>query len=174
MKTRKLYALAVFLFLLPQKALAHCPLCTAGAAVAAGGALWLGVKASVIGLFVGAFAVSLGWWIGKSIKKEYLPFQKQLLIALSFALTVVPLVPILQPVSAFYLDIAGEYGSLLNRTYVINLFLVGSLIGAFIVCISPWISKKLTHLRNDKMLPFQGITLTFTLLLLISLFLQWG
>ncbi len=159
-------------FLIPRSAFAHCPLCTAGAAIAAGGALWLGVKASVIGLFIGAFAVSLGWWIGKKIKKQYIPLQKTLIIVLSFLTTILPLVPLISPVTPFYLDLGGSYGSLFNRTYVINLFLFGSIVGGAIVCMIPALSQRITKWRNGKMIPFQGITLTFTLLILVTFLLQ--
>ncbi len=151
---------------------AHCPLCTAGAAIAAGGALWLGVKAQVIGLFVGAFAVSLGWWISNLLKKQYIPHQKAVLILVSFLTTVLPLLPIMTPLYPVYVSIAGDYGSLLNRTYATNLFLFGSIIGGLIVSSTPWLSSKLTHLRNGKQLPFQGIALTFLLLIVISAIIQ--
>ena len=144
MNKKFVFSLFVFLFLLAEKAFAHCPLCTAGAAVAAGGAAWLGVDHVVIGLFIGAFAASTGWWISNIIKKKYVPFQKTLLIIISFASIVLPILPLMSGIRPYYLSIAGEYGSLLNRTYIINLFFIGSLIGGLIVCITPRLSKKIT------------------------------
>src|SRR3989344_7835140 len=99
---------------------AHCPLCTAGVAAAAGGALWLGVQKAVVGLFVGAFAVSTGWWVSKLVKKQYVPRQKAVIIVLSFLLTVLPLYSLLSDVYPLYITWGGEYGSLFNRTYVLN------------------------------------------------------
>ena len=101
MRLKKLLALALFPNLLFIKSVyAHCPLCTAGAAVAAGGAAWLGISKAAIGIFIGAFAVSTGWWASNLL--------------------------------------------------------------------TPWLSKKITELRNGKMLPYQGIMLTFALLVILS------
>jgi len=167
MNKKFVFSLFVFLFLLAEKAFAHCPLCTAGAAVAAGGAAWLGVDHVVIGLFIGAFAASTGWWISNIIKKKYVPFQKTLLIIISFASIVLPILPLMSGIRPYYLSIAGEYGSLLNRTYIINLFFIGSLIGGLIVCITPRLSKKITETRG-KTVAFQGTLLTLALLILVG------
>ena len=165
--------LAFFPFsLLIESAHAHCPLCTAGAAAAAGGAAWLGVNNAAIGVFIGAFAVSMGWWISSLIKKRYMPFQRQSIIAISFATTVPPLMPVMKGIYPVLISIAGDYGSLLNRTYLINAFLMGSIIGAFIVSITPWLSKKITDACKGKTLPYQGITLTFGLLAIAGISLQ--
>src|SRR3989338_5154840 len=158
--------------LLIESVYAHCPLCTAGAAVAAGGAAWLGVNNAAIGVFIGAFAVSMGWWISNLIKKKYIPFQRQLIIALSFATTIPHLMPIMKGIYPILIPIAGDYGSLLNRTYLINAFLMGSIIGGFIVSITPWLSKKITDACKGKTLPYQGITLTFGLLAIAGILLQ--
>lgn len=151
---------------------AHCPLCTIGAAAAAGGAAYLGVHGIVIGLFMGAFAVSIGWWVSGLIKKQYFKYQKQAIILLSFLTTVFPMLAILSDVQPFLVSMSGSYGSLLNRTYLIDLFILGSLIGGFIVSITPMLSKKLSGLREGKMMPYQGIILTFGLLIIIGVVLQ--
>jgi len=163
------------LFFLPffiKSVNAHCPLCTAGAAVAAGGAAWLGVNNAAIGVFIGAFAVSMGWWVSNLIKKKYVPFQRQLIIAISFLTTIPPLMPIMKGIYPILISIVGAYGSLLNRTYLINAFLMGSIIGGFIVSITPWLSKKITDACKGKTLPYQGITLTFGLLAIAGILLQ--
>ena len=173
MKLKKFLGLPLFLVLM-QSAYAHCPLCTAGAAAAAGGAAWLGVSKIVIGVFIGAFAVSVGWWVSTLIKKQYVPFQRPLIILFSFVTTVFPLLS-LEVMRSNYpvlLSFFGDYGSLLNRTYILNLFLVGSILGGFIVSITPWLSKKITIVRNGKMLPYQGILLTFLLLIISSAIIE--
>ena len=93
MGLKKLIAFFPFLLLM-QSAYAHCPLCTAGAAFAAGGAAWIGISKAAIGIFIGAFAVSTGWWASNLLKKKYIPFQKPLLILFSFAATIIPLIPL--------------------------------------------------------------------------------
>lgn len=167
MGLKKLIAFFPFLLLM-QSAYAHCPLCTAGAAFAAGGAAWLGISKAVIGVFIGAFAVSTGWWVSNLLKKKYVPFQKPLIILISFITTIWPLMPLMESTYPIYISWIGDYGSLLNRTYLFSMFLVGSILGGFIVCITPWLSKKITEFRNGKMIPYQGITLTFALLAILS------
>src|SRR3989338_6146090 len=94
-----------------RSALAHCPLCTMGIAAAAGGAAYLGVDKAAIALFVGAFAVSTGWWIARKIKRKVIPFQMTGIILLSFLLTIIPLLPLLDRIYPIYISVAGDYGS---------------------------------------------------------------
>jgi len=149
--------LILFLFTNVNYVSAHCPLCTAGALVAAGGAAYFGVSNLIIGLFIGAFAVSIGWWVSKLIKKQYIPYQRLIIIALSFITTVLPLLSTLKEFYPWYISIIGGYGSLLNRTYLINLFLIGSIIGGVIVLLTPFISNLITKLRKGRILPFQAV-----------------
>ncbi len=169
MELKKFLSLPLFLVLM-QSAYAHCPLCTVGAAAAAGGAAWMGVSKIGIGIFIGAFAVSIGWWVSNLIKQKYVPFQRLLIILLSFVTTIFPLLSLEVMRSNYPLLVSffGDYGSLFNRTYILNLFFIGSVIGGFIVSITPWLSNKITILRNGKMIPFQGILLTFALLIVFS------
>lgn len=160
-------------FILLESVSAHCPLCTAGAAVAAGGALWLGVSKVVVSLFLGAFAVSTGWWVSNMIKKKYIPLQKQLLILASFLLTMIPILPMMTSIQPLYISWAGDYGSWLNRTYVLDMSLYSSIFGGLLVCIMPSISKRITNLRN-KTLPFQGVILTLLLLLIVGVAIQFA
>ncbi|HLC97400.1 MAG TPA: hypothetical protein VJC21_01305 [Candidatus Nanoarchaeia archaeon] len=155
-----------------RSALAHCPLCTMGVAAAAGGAAYLGIDKAIIALFVGAFAVSTGWWVGKKIKKRIIPFQLAAIVVLSFLLTVVPLLPLLERIYPLYISWTGDYGSMLNRTYVLNLSWFTSALGGVIVGIAPWLSKKVSVLRNEKIIPFQGVLLTIGLLLVFGVLLQ--
>ena len=162
----------IFLILIPA-AMAHCPLCTMGAAVAAGGAAWLGVGQAAIGVFMGAFAISMGLWFGRVIKKRFnIRYLDIVLAVISYVTTIFPLLIIMKdfrPVSIF---ITGDYGSLLNSTYLVNLFVTGSLIGAAIMFITPTLSKKISELREGRMIPYQGIALTFFLLIVSGAILE--
>ena len=149
---------------------AHCPLCTIGAAAAAGGAAYFGVNQAAIGVFIGAFAVSTGWWVSRMLK-EYVPRQRELLIGLSFLLTIIPIMAILTDFTPIYVSLIGQYGGLLNRTYLLNLFLVGSIVGGAVVCMAPWVSERVTQLRGRR-IPYQGVTLTFLLLFMTAGVLQ--
>ena len=147
--------------------MAHCPLCTIGAGAAAAGAVWLGVSKVVVALFVGAFAMSMGMWFSKIPKKRYVPFQKTLIVALIFLTTVLPLLPIFKAIGPLYLPFIGDYG----LTYAINYSLISSLFGGMLVFISPFLSKKINEKRGKSM-PFQGMILTLSLLLIIGALIQ--
>jgi hypothetical protein len=149
---------------------AHCPLCTVGAGAAAGAAVWLGVSKVVVALFIGAFAMSMGMWFARVLdkKKRYIPFQYSIIVISVFLLTVWPLIPIVKAIGPLYLSFIGEYG----KTYAINYSLVSSLLGGGIVLTTPKISRKITKLRDGKMLPFQGILITFLLLIITGGFIQ--
>ena len=165
--------LILVIALFAPSVLAHCPLCTVGAAAAAGGAAYLGVNQAAIGIFIGAFAVSMGWWFSNLIKKK-IHFKRSGLIAFSFATTIFPLLPLFKDFHPLYISFLGfSYGSFLNRVYLINLFLVGAIVGGFIVSIAPLLSNKITKLRNGKMMPYQGMVLMALMLIVSSLLLQF-
>ncbi|PJC37053.1 hypothetical protein CO046_02595 [Candidatus Peregrinibacteria bacterium CG_4_9_14_0_2_um_filter_53_11] len=151
----------------PRIALAHCPLCTAGAGAAAVAASYLGVGALSIGIFIGAFAVAIGLWFSTFLTRRFgvrFPFQKTLLGLASLLLTVIPLMPLIPEYSSFYLSWTGDYGSLLNRTYAVNSMLLGSFLGALMMTLSPTLSRTVSRLRKSRTIPFQGIILTFLML----------
>ena len=165
---RKLIILTIsvlFLIIFTTEVSAHCPLCTMGAGAAAAGAVWLGVQKAAVAVLIGGFAMSMGMWFSRLVKKKYIPYQKTLIIALVFLLTVTPLLPIIGQTQGFYLSLGGDYGSLTNRTYVFNMSLITSLLGGAIVFVAPSLSNKITKKRMGKIIPFQGIILTLVLLI---------
>ena len=151
---------------------AHCPLCTVTAGVAAAGGVYLGVSRIVIGLLIGAFAMSMGMWFAKIVKKRYIPFQKTLIITIVFLATIIPLLPIFSSVAGFGVNLTGGYGTLLNKTYVIDLSLLSSFLGGLIVFISPLLNRKIKE-KTTIRIPFQGIILTFLILIAASLIIQF-
>ncbi len=171
------YSAALLLLLvgMPKFALAHCPLCTVGIGMAAAGAIWLGINIVAIGLFVGAFALALGLWMNKIIKKKFFKGQRIAVGLASFVLTVIPLslAPIFQSYTSIYINISGDYGSWLNRTYLINLFILGSIMGACVLLVSPYISNLITKFRQGKRISFQGLIVTLCLLFLTALIIQF-
>lgn len=155
----------------PNVVSAHCPLCTAGAGALAVLAASLGVSSVVVGILIGAFALALSLWLAGLVKKTYVRNQKSILTLIIFLATVLPIMPLVQAYAPLYVNIFGEYGSLLHTTYTINLYILGSLIGAFIVATSPYISRFITNVRG-KQLPFQGLSITFTLLIVVAFIAQ--
>lgn len=152
--------LPVLSLLVSAPANAHCPLCTAGAGVAALGAAKLGMGPMPIGIFLGAFAVALGLWFAQLLKKQYLPRQKALLAIFSFVTTIIPLQAVLADNTSLYLPFWGEYG----KTLVVNLFVVGAVVGGVLILLSPYLSRKLALARGGEMYPFQGMAITLVLL----------
>ena len=150
-----------------EGAFAHCPLCVAGAAVAAGGAAKFGVSNAAIGIFLGAFAISMGLWFARLIKKQYIPYQNFSIVVFSFVSTIIPMISMFSTQYPIYISIIGTYGSILNRTYMIEMFLVTSVIGGLIVYASPLLSSKLTELRG-KQIAYQGIIMNFVLLIFMA------
>ena len=170
---RKLFFILI-LFLVPlllvESVNAHCPLCTVGAGAAAAGAVWLGVSKVVIGLLIGAFAMSMGMWFARIPKRQFVPFQRTLIIGIIFFTTVLPLLPIFSAVGPLYLSFIGEYG----KTYAVNYSLASSFLGGTITFVSPSLNKKIKEKRNDKGIMFQGILLTFSLLAVAALIIQFA
>ncbi len=171
----------IFIFLLSLSSLsilmipsvhAHCPLCTMGAVAAAAGASAIGISNAIVGLFTGVFAVSIGWWISNKLKKRYIPHQKAALIISSFLLTIIPITIIIQDYYPIFISWGGPYGSIFNRTYIFNKFLVGSIIGGVVLFFTPGLSKKITNLRKGKLIPYQGISITFLILFILTGLLQ--
>ena len=89
-KMKKVITSLLSILLIPL-AKAHCPVCTIGAGAAAAGAVWLGISKVIVALFIGAFAMSMGMWFSRVIKKKYLRYQKTLIIVVVFLTTVLPL-----------------------------------------------------------------------------------
>ncbi len=143
---------------------AHCPLCTIGAGAVAGGAIWLGVSKVVVALFLGAFAMSMGMWFSRIVRKKYIPLQKTLIVVVVFLTTLIPLMPFFSAIGPLYIPFIGAYG----LTYAVNYSVASAILGSFIVLMSPFASKKITKLRNGKIIPFQGVVITLLSLIIIG------
>ena len=168
MVTKKFASIFLFSLLLSKPVSAHCPLCTVGAGAAAGAAVWLGVSTVVVALFIGAFAMSMGMWFSRVIKKKYIPLQNFIVIAVIFLTTLLPLLPLFNTIGPLYIPFIGEYG----KTFAINYSLVSGFFGGLIVFTSPKLNKKIKQTRNGKSFPYQGMAITFSLLLIIGLIIQ--
>ena len=171
MKLNKLFSLLFaipLIIFLSKSVMAHCPLCVVGAGAAGAAAIWLGVNKVVVTLFLGAFAMSMGMWFARIIKKKYIPLQNFLIVAIIFFTTVLPLMPLFKALGPLYLSFIGDYGT----TYVFNYSLASSFLGVIIVLSTPSISKAITKKRNYKTFPFQGTLLTLILLIIVGILIQ--
>ncbi|MDP2672553.1 MAG: rhodanese-like domain-containing protein [Nanoarchaeota archaeon] len=171
MKLNKLFSLLFaipLIIFLSKSVMAHCPLCVVGAGAAGAAAMWLGVSKVVVALFIGAFAMSMGMWFARIIKKKYIPFQNFIIVAVIFLTTILPLMPLFKALGPLYLSFIGDYGT----TYVFNYSLASSFFGGAIVLSAPSISKAITKKRNNKTFPFQGTLLTLILLIIVGFLIQ--
>jgi hypothetical protein len=98
--------------------------------------------------------------------------QNTFLFLAVYLSTLFPLVPFTRDYSSWFISWWGDYGSLLNRTYLINWFIVGAVIGSIIVYVAPRLSAALTRMRGGRTLKFQGIVLTFLLLAITAFLMQ--
>ena len=167
MKKILFYFVAILVLVVPKTASAHCPLCVAGAGALAVLATSLGVSSVVVGILIGAFALALGLWLAPLVKKRYIPYQKQILTLLIAVTTIIPVMPFIKDYGPLYISLGGKYGTPWHNTYTIDLFLFGSVVGAFLMLVAPSVSKLITKVRKHQM-PYQGITTTLLLLVIAS------
>ncbi|MEK6863012.1 MAG: hypothetical protein AABW57_02525 [Nanoarchaeota archaeon] len=158
MKFKKLLALLPSLFFLKEVS-AHCPLCTGAVVAGAVGAKYLGLDITILGIFVGAFAISLGLWISRKIK-NYFKYQNTLIVTSSFFLTVIPSL-------AFIKDMT--YISLLSKVYFVNKLLIGSIIGALVTLLAYRLHNYIKLKYGKVLFPYQGVILTILFLFLASI-----
>ena len=160
---------------IPKTASAHCPLCVAGAGALAVLATSLGVSSVVVGILIGAFALALGLWLAPFVKKQYIPHQKQILTLVIFLGTIIPIMPFIKDYGPLYISLGGEYGTPWHNTYPVDLFLVGTAVGAVLMLVAPSVSNLLTRWLKRRM-PYQGIVITLFLLMgasVIAQIIQW-
>jgi hypothetical protein len=170
----KILFFLIFIFLVLNFAFAHCPLCTAGAGIGAIIAKELGMKVSAIGVFIGAFAVALGWWLANILRKKInFKFLTAISIIISYLTIVLPLKLYFYEIGSFYLNLFGNYGTLFNRTYTYDRFLLTSILGGLIIIVSPLLSQQIIKWRQGKIFPYQGLVITFLLLVFLALFFQF-
>lgn len=174
MKKSYLFSLSMVLALLsPVRAAAHCPLCTGGAGAAAAVAAYFGVKYGALGVFLGGFTTALALWIAHKPKKQYIQRQSTVLFWAIYLSTIIPFYYMFKgDYVSRYLSMGGDYGSLTNRTYLIDLFIVGALIGSVLVYLAPKLSAWISSKRGGEFIKFQGLFINFALLILLGVILQ--
>src|SRR3989338_10935204 len=145
MKKILLLFVAIFALVIPITALAHCPLCVAGAGALAVLATSLGVSSVVVGILIGAFALALGLWLAPLVKKQYIPYQKQVLTLLIAVTTIIPVMPFIKDYGPLYISLGGKYGTPWHNTYTIDLFLFGSIVGALLMLVAPSVKIGRAH-----------------------------
>ncbi len=171
MKTRFLFLLSLTPFL-SSFAFAHCPLCTGAIGLAVMSASYMGLDASIVGVFAGALAISSGLWMAKKIKKQYIKYQTVFVVLASFALTVLPLAALKAGTIYLPLLLFGEAGSILNRVYTLNSLIFGGVIGAITSTASFGAHNLVKAKRGKVFFPYQSIVFALVSLIIVSAVLQ--
>lgn len=164
-KAKFLALLAAAGLFVPSVSYAHCPLCTAGAGILAVVAASLGVPALIIATLLGGFAMALGLWVAKLVKKKYFRFQDYVLAGLVYVTTVAPLWPILKEYKTLYAPFLGfdKYADKIP----VDVYTVGVILGALILLATPRVSAWVSTFAKKQLIPFQGILITLFLLVAI-------
>lgn len=181
-KSAKSFGLLIVLvtlviFIIPE-VMAHCPLCTAGAAVGVGFARAYGVDDSIVGLLLGALIASSALWFNKWMKKKInFPFQETLLVIVSFLLIVVPfyyagLIINFEMVKSMP-EVHGMTG--LGILGLANFGVDKLLFGIILGTLSIWgvfsFSEHITRKRGQRLFDYQGLIFMLASLLILGLIL---
>lgn len=153
---KKWIVLFLLLALLPQAAYAHCPLCTAATGGAVAAARFYALDDTIVGVWIGAFIISTALWFDRMIKKEYVQFQRLIIVLLSFTLTIVP----------FYM--AGLIGFQTSTVFGIDRLFFGILSGSAVSYFAFSVSWKIKAERKKRLFPFQTMAIALLLLALTS------
>jgi len=131
---------------------------------------------SIIGLFIGAFGISTGLWVGRRIKKEYVKFQAFLIGMISFFLTILPLAKLTGETIYFPVLLFGNAGDLMNKVYWVNKIIFGGIVGGIAGLLAYGLHEWVKRKRGKVLFPYQGIAFTMALLLLggAALYLNAG
>ena len=146
--------------LFPPSVKAHCPLCTAAVGTGLVVARSFGVDDSIVGIWVGALVISSALWLNKFLirRKKTFPFQKPVIIAGSFLITILPL----------------YFSGLINFQNLfigIDRLLFGTVLGCFLTLFSFHLSNKIRNSEKKVVIPFQSIILTMAILALSNMVL---
>lgn len=174
MKTKSILLLPTLLTLLiPAKAFAHCPLCTGGAGAVAVAAAYLGVRHGALGVVLGGFSIALALWLAHKPKKDYVAHQSKILFWGIYLTTIIPFYVMFKgDYTSFYLSLGGDYGDITNRTYLIDMFIPGAILGSLAIVFAPALSSWITKQRGGSTIKFQGLAISFALMLILGAIMQ--
>lgn len=142
---------------------AMCPLCVAGAAAGLAIARYYGVDDAIVGLWLGALAVSTGLWLAKVVgsrTKRKIPLQSAMVFSAVVIATVVPFY-----FAGFFRGMPG----MSDELFGINKVLFGVIVGSVATYAGGPLSQKIKKLRKGEFIPYQTILVTLGLLAFLSL-----
>lgn len=149
--------IAVLLFI-PSKAMAFCPLCIIATGSITGILRYLGVDDAIVGLWLGAFALSSVFMLNNFLikKGKKIKFQLPLILAISYFLLVSAL---------YWADLLNPY----NRILGINKIIFGIIIGSSLVLAGHNIDRFLRKQNQGKIfISHQKMIVAIGLLIIFS------
>ena len=166
---KKSFKLFVFLtvpglaLLLPNPALAVCPVCTAAVIAGLGLSRWLGVDDTVSGIWIGGVLLSSSLWLASWLKTKFpskpLISNPLLIIAATYLLVFIPLA---------LTDIVGHP---FNRLWGIDKLVLGTFFGSVAFWFGTLLDKRVRKIKGKQLFNYQKIIFPVVLLLLSSLVL---
>ncbi len=170
-----LIGFAFILMALPL-VLAHCPLCTTGAAVGVGIARTYGVDDSIVGLFLGALIVSSALWFNKWLtKKVNYKLPSFIMVLVSFLIFAIPfyyagLIINFEMVksmpSAYGMTGLGIFGL---AQFGVDKLLFGMLLGTITIWLVFGIGDHITKKRGKRLFDYQGLSFMILALMVLTL-----
>lgn len=158
-----------FLFLNLSEANAHCPLCVVGAGAGLSLARVLGIDDSITGVWIAALLGATALWTNNLLKKQYVPFQRELLYLGFFGLTI----------WSFYAGndfMIGKYSFALINTHAGQIFglyklTFGIVTGGVLFYIVDVVNALVRQKRGRSFFPYQGVVVSLASMFLLSLFI---
>lgn len=147
----------VLFFTLAPKALAHCPLCTAGAGAGLALSRWLGIDDSITGIWIAAFLGATALWGAYSIKKKLVPFQETLIYLAVFGLTIW---------SFYQFKLVDEHAGLIMG---VPKLIFGMVSGGLIFYLVEALNKLIREKRGKVLFPYQPMVFSLGAMLILSL-----
>lgn len=141
---------------------AHCPLCTAGAAVGVGIARALGVDDAIVGIWLGAFVAASALWIDRILIKKGIryPLQGPILVAISFLSFAIPLYYAGIITDTGIVRSMPDYHSLLGmETFGLDRLFSGLVVGTILVTGVFTASDYITAKKGRRLFGYQGMIL---------------
>jgi len=160
----KKYYFLLLLLLIPAKAFAICPVCTAAALAGVGLSRWLGIDDTISGLWIGGLVVSTTLWTISWLtsKKIVFPLRGALVSVVYYASVLIPF---------WKSDIIGHPK---NVFFGIDKLLLGIVLGSIVFYLGSIIYLKIKE-KNDghAQFPFQKLVLTLGPLIILSIALYF-
>ena len=156
---KDVFVLLVYLFVLPPKALAVCPICTVAVAAGLGLSRYLGIDDAVSSIWIGGLILSVSFWSIDWLTKKKINFKYRnpLVFLFWYGLTLIPL------------QLTGIMGHPFNTVLGIDKILFGTAVGSVFFLLGILADKKVREKRGKQLFAFQKVVFPVAALAIISL-----